>query len=66
MLKKIKQFAGVLLILFLVVSLFVAILAIWNVIDNELAKEILTKVTYTFGAIFAVSLAIIYITKTKE
>jgi len=66
MLKKIKQFAGVLSILFLVVSLFIAILAIWNVIDNELAKEMLTKVTYTFGAIFIVSLVIMYITKTKE
>ena len=66
MLKKIKQFTVILLILFSVVVLFIAILTIWDVINNEIAKEAFTKVAYTFGAIFIVSLVVMYITKTKE
>ena len=66
MLKKIKQFTGLLLILFLVITLFIAMLAIWDVISNEIAKEVLIKIAYTFGAIFIVSLIVMYITKTRE
>jgi hypothetical protein len=54
------------LILFLVIVLFIAILTIWDVINSEIAKEAFTKVVYTFGAIFLVSLVIMYITKIKE
>jgi len=64
--KKIKQFTGILLIIFSVIALFIAVLTIWDVISNEIAKEAFMKVTYTFGVIFIVSLVVIYITKTKE
>lgn len=66
MLKKIKQFVGILLILFSIIVLFIAILTIWDVINIEIAKEVFAKVAYTFGAIFIISLIIAYITKTKE
>jgi amino acid transporter len=66
MLKKIKQLTGILAVLFLIVILFIAILTIWDVINIEIAKDALTKIAYTFGAILLVSLVVIYITKTKE
>jgi len=66
MLKKFKQLVGILFILFLVVVLFIAILTIWDVINNEIAKEVFSKVAYTFGAIFIVSLVLMYISKIKE
>jgi hypothetical protein len=55
MLKNIKSLALFCLVLFLAVSLVVAILAIWNIIDNQTAKDLLIKIVYTFGAIFIVS-----------
>ena len=55
MLKNIKSLALFYLILFLAVSLVVAILAIWNIIDNQAAKDLLIKMVYTFGAIYIVS-----------
>ena len=66
MFKKIKQFTGILIVLFSVVALFIAVLTIWDIISNEIAKEAFVKVAYTFGAIFTVSLVVMYITKTKE
>lgn len=66
MLKKIKQSAGILFTIFAVVVLFILILTIWDVINNEIAKEAFIKLAYTFGAIFIVSLGVIYITKSKE
>jgi len=66
MLEKIKKFTGFLLILFFVVALFITVLTIWDVVSNEVAKEAFIKVAYTFGAIFIVSLLVMYFTKTKE
>ncbi|WKZ24898.1 MAG: hypothetical protein QY321_00480 [Patescibacteria group bacterium] len=63
---KIKQFIGILLILFSLVTLFIAILTIWEVITNEMAKEAFMKVLYTFIAIFIASLVVMFITKKKE
>lgn len=53
--KNIKALLLVYLILFLAVSLLIAIMAIWNVVDNAAAKDMLIKTAYTFGAIFVVS-----------
>lgn len=66
MLKKIKKLTEVLLVIFSVVVLFIAILTIWDFINNEMAKEVFMNVVYTFGVIFGISLAVMYITKTKE
>ncbi|MDD4831113.1 MAG: hypothetical protein PHI77_02210 [Candidatus Pacebacteria bacterium] len=63
MLKKIKQLAKALLVLFLGIILFVAILTIWDVVNQEAAKEALIKSAYTCSAIFILSLIVIYITK---
>lgn len=66
MTKKIKQLAGITLILFCIISLFIALLTIWDVMSNELAKEAVLKTSYTLGAIFVFSLIIIMITKKTE
>lgn len=61
--KNIKSLFVVFLILFLAVSLVIAVMAIWNVIANEEAKDALIKTAYTFGAIFAVSAVVAMIKK---
>ena len=63
MLKNIKAIALFCLVLFLVVALSIAMLAIWDVIENSAAKDLLIKVAYTFGAIFAVSAIVAIIKK---
>ncbi|MFZ3100515.1 MAG: hypothetical protein WA103_04805 [Minisyncoccales bacterium] len=63
MVNNIKSLALFCLILFLAVSLVVAIMAIWDVIDNSVAKDMLIKIAYTFGAIFAVSAVVAMIKK---
>lgn len=63
MFKNIKALLAVFLIAFLAVSLLIAVLAIWNVIANEEAKDMLIKAAYTFGAIFAVSAVVAIIKK---
>lgn len=66
MAKKIKKLAAITLILFCIISLFIALMAIWDIINNELAKEAIIKTSYTLGAIFIVSLVILLVAKTTE
>ena len=63
MLKNIKAIALFCLVLFLVVALSIAMLAIWDVIENSAAKDLLIKTAYTFVAIFAVSAIVAAIKK---
>jgi hypothetical protein len=63
MLKNIKAVALFCLTLFLAVALSIAILAIWDVIENSAAKDLLIKTAYTFGAVFAVSAIVAIIKK---
>lgn len=63
MTNNIKSLALFCLVLFLAVSLVVAIMAIWGVIDNSVAKDMLIKIAYTFGAIFAVSAVVAMLKK---
>ena len=63
MFKMIKRLVGVILIIFCVIALFVGILTIWDVISNETAKEMFINLSYTFGAVFSVSLLVLLITK---
>ncbi len=63
MLKNIKEIALFCLVIFLAVALVIALLAIWEVIDNAVAKEMLVKTAYTFAAIFAVSAVVAVVKK---
>jgi len=63
MLQKIKSIALFCLALFLAVALVIAVLAIWDVIENSAAKDLLIKTAYTFSAIFAVSAIVAVIKK---
>jgi len=63
MTKKIKQLSAVFFIIFCIVGLFIGILNIWDIINNELAKEVFIKVLYTFGGLYVISLFIIYLTQ---
>ena len=63
MLKNIKAVALFCLVLFLAVALSIAMLAIWDVIENSAAKDLLIKTAYTFVAIFAVSAIVAAIKK---
>lgn len=65
MLTKIKQVTGILLIMLLITLLFTGIMYIWSFIDRETAGEVLTKILYTFGAVYAFSLVILLITDKK-
>jgi len=66
MLKKIEQLIKISLILLLIITLFIAVLTIWNFIDGQTAKEIFIKIIYTFSAVFVVFLGVIYSTKSKK
>lgn len=66
MFQRIKKLIGILLVLFLIIVLLIGILTIWDFITNQVAKDALIKVAYTFGAMFVVSLIVIFITKSKE
>lgn len=61
--KKIQLLAGIILILFCIISLFIAILVIWDVINNEIAQDAFLKTLYTLGSIFLVSMVVLLITK---
>lgn len=63
MLKNIKPLALFCLVIFLAVALLIAVLAIWEVIENSAAKDLLVKTAYTFGAIFGISAIIAAIKK---
>ena len=65
MLAKIKQVTGILLIMLLITLLLTGIMYIWDFIGRETAWEILTKIFYTFGAVYAFSLVILLITDKK-
>lgn len=67
MLKKIKQITGIFLVILLFTLVFIAILSIWSFISNEVAKEALIKISYTFGVIYIISLLImLLINKTND
>lgn len=59
-----KQSAGIAIIVFCFLSLILALLKIWNVIDNEIAKEAFTKISYTIGAVLAAFIIIFFVIKT--
>jgi hypothetical protein len=63
MIKKIKQLGGIILIMFSTVLLSIAVLSIWDVVSNEVAREALLKTFYTFGSIFIVSIFVLFISK---
>lgn len=63
MLKNIKSIALFCLVLFLGVALVIAVLAIWDVIENSAAKDLLIKTAYTFVAVFAASVIVAVIKK---
>lgn len=63
MMKKIKPFLGITLSLFCLSSLIIAVLAIWDMLNIETAKEILIKLLFTFGVIIIGSLIMMLITK---
>lgn len=63
MLKNIKSIALFCLVLFLGVALVIAVLAIWDVIENSAAKDLLIKTAYTFIAVFAASVIVAVIKK---
>ena len=64
--KKILQFLGILLIIFLLVSLAMGLMYIWDMIDKAVVLDALWKTSYTFGAIFLVGLLIMLITGNLE
>jgi len=64
--KKILQFLGILLIIFLLVSLAMGLMYIWDMIDKAVVLDALWKTSYTFGAIFLVGLLIMLITGSLE
>lgn len=64
--KKIKMFAGVVLVVFSVTSLAIAVLKIWEVISSEEASEAFSKTAYTFGAVFIAALVILLVTSFLE
>jgi len=63
MMKNIKSIALFCAVLFLAVALVIAVLAIWDVIENSAAKDLLIKVAYTFGAVFIVGTVMAVIKK---
>lgn len=66
MLKKIKVFTGIVLVMFSVASLIVAVLKIWEVINGEMANEAFLKIAYTFGALFITSLVVFLVVNFME
>ncbi len=63
--KKFKQLALLLVVFFLSISLLVLILTIWDILNSQTAKEVITKLGYTTGLIFALSSIIILLTQKK-
>ncbi len=63
MLKRIKQFLGIIFIVFCVALLSVALPSIWGILSNEAAKDATIKIFYTFGAVAVISLVILLIVK---
>ena len=64
--KKILQFLGILVVIFLLVSLAMGLMYIWDILDKAVALDALWKTSYTFGAIFLVGLLIMLITGSLE
>ena len=64
--EKILNAVKILIILFLGISLLIAVMAIWDVMSLEVAKEALTKVAYTFGAVFIVAILVIFMGSKKK
>lgn len=62
MLNRIKQTTGLLLIMFLSIVLIIAMLAIWDFVDNEIAEEMIIKTSLTFVVFYIISLIVIFIT----
>ncbi|MBK5215404.1 MAG: hypothetical protein JJE53_01165 [Candidatus Pacebacteria bacterium] len=63
MLDKIKRLAGVVLVIFCLISFIIFIMMTWDIMSRELAVEAFTKVSYTFGSILVVSLIILLVSK---
>ncbi|PIZ96433.1 MAG: hypothetical protein COX80_01290 [Candidatus Magasanikbacteria bacterium CG_4_10_14_0_2_um_filter_33_14] len=64
--KKILQFLGILVVIFLLVSLAIGLMYIWNMLDKAVALDAFWKTSYTLGAIFLVGVLIMLITGSLE
>lgn len=51
---KLVQFVALIIIIFLLVALFVSVLAIWDIVPVEEAVDALTKTAYSAGAVVVV------------
>jgi len=61
MLNRIKKILGVSIVLFCFVSLSIAIMNIWDILSNELAKDAFIKACYTFVIIIVVSVIVSFL-----
>lgn len=61
MLETIKRFTASIFVILLVFVLLLTLGFIWGSMTHELAKEMLLKVSYTLGAVYAFSLIVIYL-----
>jgi lipid-A-disaccharide synthase-like uncharacterized protein len=55
MTQKIKQIIGIIGIMFFTLSFIIGILAIWEIVDREIALADFLKLLYTFLGIFLLS-----------
>lgn len=62
----IKKVIGLILIMFSLVALVIAMLTIWQVVDNVMAKDLIVKTAYTFGLMLVFSAIILLITKISD
>jgi CDP-diglyceride synthetase len=60
-----KGFFAVLLSAFLLTVALLAVLVVWEAIDFESARDTLVKITLTFAILAAMSLLVMFITKSR-